>query len=181
MMSRTNLMFLTLTLTAQSLQSCASSPSANSLASEKKQSVEPKEAPIDFVSECPWGPINMHGWRSDGISKMFAAAEKTTHFEGRVSKVLNGNTDTHMPHMILLVTKKNSAPKEVVVHVGPAWYLQQQGLLIKVNDLVEIKGQALNSDENTVIATSIKKQNKNLVLRDRVGRPAWARGPHASP
>jgi hypothetical protein len=123
----------------------------------------------------------MHGWRSDGISRMFAAAEKATTFEGQVSKVLNDKSDVYMPHVILLVTKTKRPKEEVIVHAGPAWFLKQQGLLINPNDIVIVTGRLLNSDENTVIATSVSKDKKTVNLRDKTGRPAWARGPHMSP
>lgn len=183
-MSRIILKLLALTMAAHSFHSCASSPSASSSSSNKKQTtVQTGPAPNSTLNslDCPWGPMSMHGWRHDGTSHMFAAAEKDTIFQGRVSKILNDNLNRHMPHMILLVFKTKSPKEEFVVHVGPAWYLKQHSFEVEVDDIIEITGRILNSDKSTVFATTLKKGNKALNLRDIAGRPAWARAPHRIP
>jgi hypothetical protein len=168
-------------LAAHSLHSCASSPSPDSLQSFIKPIGRPVNNALESATECPWGPMAMHGWRSDGTSHMFALAEKNINFEGQVSKILGDSNKLYMPHMILLVTNKKNPSEEFIVHVGPGWYLEQQGIKINTDDIITIIGRVLNSDERSIFATSIKKKNKTVNLRDQMGRPAWARGPQMRP
>jgi hypothetical protein len=70
--------------------------------------------------------------------------------------------------------KLNTGSGQVVVHVGPQWYLDQQSVKIASGDSVEITG-AMVSRRGTDIfmASEVKKGNEVLKLRDEHGAPAW--------
>jgi hypothetical protein len=65
---------------------------------------------------------------------------------------------------------------ELVVHLGPQWYIEQQGEVpIKAGDTVEIKGvKASGGGKDFFIAGEVKKGGDILKLRDESGVPLWA-------
>ena len=59
------------------------------------------------------------------------------------------------------------------VHVGPSWYLDQQGFKFAEGDTVEVTGSMLKTNDG-MLAKTIKKGDKTLSLRNSAGRPLWA-------
>jgi hypothetical protein len=66
--------------------------------------------------------------------------------------------------------------KETVsVHLGPAWFLENQDVKIEPKDKVEIKGSRIKYDgKPAIIAAEVKKGDVVLKLRDENGIPIWA-------
>ncbi|WP_028581534.1 DNA-binding protein [Desulfogranum japonicum] len=63
----------------------------------------------------------------------------------------------------------------ISVHLGPAWYLENQDVQIAAADKIEIKGSRVTLDGKPVlIAAELKKGDKVLVLRDAGGFPVWS-------
>jgi hypothetical protein len=61
------------------------------------------------------------------------------------------------------------------VHLGPAWYVENQDVEIEPNDELEIKGSRVMFDDTpTIIAAEVKKGDDILILRDEKGFPAWS-------
>jgi len=61
------------------------------------------------------------------------------------------------------------------VHVGPAWFLQGEGLALAAGDRVEITGsQVTVNGQPALIAQVVKKGDKAVALRDLNGVPVWA-------
>lgn len=70
-----------------------------------------------------------------------------------------------------LKTEKETIP----VHLGPSWYMEQQGLKLAAGDKVEVTGSRVTyQDKPAIIAGQVKKDGKTLQLRDANGMPAWA-------
>lgn len=64
--------------------------------------------------------------------------------------------------------------KTVSVHIGPAWYLEDQEVAISPNDTIEITGIPNTwNDTTTVIASKIKLTDRTVELRDADGYPLW--------
>jgi hypothetical protein len=65
--------------------------------------------------------------------------------------------------------------ESVAVHLGPAWYIENQDVIIAPKDQIEVTGckVKLNGD-NAVIATEVKRGEEVLVLRDDKGKPVWS-------
>jgi hypothetical protein len=64
----------------------------------------------------------------------------------------------------------------VVVHLGPASYLDKQNLALVKGDVVEIVGSRTKIEgEEVLLARSVKKGETVTVLRDEIGRPMWSR------
>jgi hypothetical protein len=66
--------------------------------------------------------------------------------------------------------------KEIVkVHLGPAWYIENQDIILKPKDKIEIKGSKINfAGEPAIIAAEVKKGDMTLVLRSEDGFPMWS-------
>ena len=60
------------------------------------------------------------------------------------------------------------------VHLGPAWYMDEQKLAIKKGDTLEVTGAKTTQDQETVIlAREITMDGKKITLRDSQGFPVW--------
>ncbi len=92
---------------------------------------------------------------------------------GQVERV-----DTFMPMKgmsqgVHLQVRTDSGP--VSVHLGPAWYLENQDVKIQPKDSIEITGSRVTFDgKPAVIAKEIKKDGEVLALRDDNGYPLWS-------
>jgi hypothetical protein len=66
--------------------------------------------------------------------------------------------------------------KEMIsVHLGPAWYLENQDVKIEPKDKVEVKGARTTfAGKPAIIAAEVKKGDEVLKLRDDTGFPVWA-------
>lgn len=63
------------------------------------------------------------------------------------------------------------------VHLGPAWYIDQQGFAIEPGDVLKIKGMPFTKDgKPALIAVEIDRGEETLTLRDGEGFPLWRRG-----
>ncbi len=66
--------------------------------------------------------------------------------------------------------------KETIdVHLGPAWYIENQDVKIKAGDKIQIKGSRISfQGKPAIIASEVKKGDEILRLRDESGFPVWA-------
>jgi hypothetical protein len=66
--------------------------------------------------------------------------------------------------------------KETIsVHLGPAWYIENQDVKITPGDRVEVKGSRITFEgKPALIAGEVKKENQVLMLRDGKGFPLWS-------
>ena len=64
----------------------------------------------------------------------------------------------------------------VSVHLGPAWYWQNQGMTIEPNDRIQVQGSRVNmAGTPAIIAAQVQKGNQILRLRNENGVPVWSR------
>jgi len=64
----------------------------------------------------------------------------------------------------------------VSVHLGPAWYWQNQGMTLEPNDRIQVQGSRINQAGNpAMIAAQVQKGNQILRLRNENGVPVWSR------
>lgn len=62
----------------------------------------------------------------------------------------------------------------VDVHLGPAWYLQNQDVQIQPNDTIEVTGSRMNfNGQSAMMAASVQKGDMTLMLRNENGVPMW--------
>lgn len=63
------------------------------------------------------------------------------------------------------------------VHLGPAAFLEKQGLSLAQGDSIEVTGSKVQmGSAPAIIAQTVKKGDAVVTLRDAQGRPAWAGG-----
>jgi hypothetical protein len=69
----------------------------------------------------------------------------------------------------------DTASGPVTVRLGPAWYLDEQKLVLEPGDEIEVTGsRATGVDEPTLIAAEVKEGDRVVTLRDRrSGVPRW--------
>jgi len=67
---------------------------------------------------------------------------------------------------------------QVPVHVGPNWFLEQQGLTIAQGDELEVTGsRVVFGGTSVIIAAQIKKDGRAVRLREDSGVPVWGGPP----
>jgi hypothetical protein len=72
---------------------------------------------------------------------------------------------------LIVKTKKET----ISVHLGPAWYIDNQDLNIEPKDKIEVKGSRITFEgKPAIIAAEVKKGNEILELRNENGVPAWS-------
>ncbi len=77
---------------------------------------------------------------------------------------------SHGVHVLL-----KTATGNISVHLGPAWYLENQDVKISVHDKIEAKGSRIVFNGSpALIAAEIKKGEEVLKLRDENGYPVWS-------
>jgi len=72
--------------------------------------------------------------------------------------------------LVMLKTEQET----IAIHLGPAWYIENQELQVVPGDRVEVTGsRVMFEGKPALIATEIRKGDSVLVLRNRAGLPAW--------
>lgn len=106
----------------------------------------------------------------------------------RGARRYNVNTVETQRGRVVSIERISSAPNNYVgihitlaigderlpVHLGPAWYLEEQVLTIEINDEIEVTGSRVVFDDNpALIAAEIDVGDTVIILRDRDGIPRW--------
>lgn len=93
--------------------------------------------------------------------------------DGTVVTVDNITQGGGMFYGIHLVVRTQS--EDLSVHLGPAWYLDAQGVQIAPNDVITITGSRVTLDgQPALIASEMKKGDTAVKLRDQNGFPLWS-------
>ncbi len=62
----------------------------------------------------------------------------------------------------------------ITVHLGPAWYLNQQQIVLNPGDAVEVTGSKMEMARGTMlVAKEVKVGGKTFQFRDDQGVPLW--------
>ena len=116
-----------------------------------------------ILSECP---------KWNGSSRMYNPKTVET-INGKVLRVDSFASRRRMSHGIHLQVE--TANETIPVHLGPAWYLDNQEIEIKPNDTLKVTGSRIRFDgEPAIIAAQITKGDTTLKLRDKNGFPVWS-------
>jgi Tfp pilus assembly protein PilZ len=110
--------------------------------------------------------------RGGGSARMYDAA-KTETVTGQVVSL--EPTASRQGNCQGIGLTLNTGAENMMVHLGPQWFLDHQTVKLIAGDTVEITGsKAFRRGEAVFIAAEIKKGNEVLKLRDAGGVPAWA-------
>lgn len=67
------------------------------------------------------------------------------------------------------------AQETLSVHLGPAWYIENQDTEIGAKDSIDIVGSRITfGGEPVIIAAEVRKGDEVLKLRDKNGVPIWS-------
>jgi len=90
--------------------------------------------------------------------------------------VIESGSVIPQPHMMQgsqIILRVDS--KRYVVHLGPAWYIQQQGFSLLNGDQITVVGRLIGEGASAfVIASQLTKGEQVFSLRDKDGIPFWA-------
>jgi hypothetical protein len=113
------------------------------------------------------------GWGSGTPYNSMYNPTTVETISGEVTKVEQITLMKGMSSGVHLVVKTE---KETIdVHLGPAWYIENQDVKIKLGDKLEIKGSRITfQGKPAIIAAEMKKGEETLRLRDEKGFPVWA-------
>lgn len=117
-----------------------------------------------------WNGSNGWGYRS-GYGRMY----NLNTVETIAGEVISVDKFTPMAGMSQGVHMQLKTENETIdVHLGPAWYLDNQDMTIAPKDRVSVKGSRITwGGETVLVAAEVQKDNATLVLRDASGVPLW--------
>ena len=112
-----------------------------------------------------WGPMAPYG-------RMYDPATVET-VSGEVVSIQHFVPEKGMHAGVHLQLKTD---KETIdVHLGPAWYVENQDVKIAPKDQIQVKGSKITFDgKPAVVAAEVTKGGETLTLRDQNGVPAWS-------
>lgn len=92
--------------------------------------------------------------------------------EGRILEIGHSNEKKDERRGIYLILKTND--EVLMVHLGPAWYVNRRDRRFKIGEEVRIKGSRIDyNGQKALVAISVFKNKKVLRLRDEEGIPYW--------
>jgi len=112
-----------------------------------------------------WGPGTPYARLYD-----LQTAETVTGVVVSIDKITPWKGMSYGIHLVLKTDKET-----IPVHLGPAWYIENQDVKIVPKDKIEVKGSRITFDgKPALIAAEVKKWGEVLVLRDANGFPVWS-------
>jgi len=117
--------------------------------------------------------MGMGGWGGGTKYGRMYNAQTVETVSGEVVKVDKIKPMKGMSYGIHLLLKTEKG--EISVHLGPAWYINNQDMAVAAGDKVEVKGSRVEfGGKPAIIAAEVKKGDETLKLRDDDGFPMWA-------
>lgn len=87
-----------------------------------------------------------------------------------VDQVSHNNGISSGVHLII-----NTGTENISVHLGPAWYIDNQDIQIVKDDMITVTGSKVDyNGGQIIIAKDVIKGNNELMLRDDNGYPLWS-------
>jgi hypothetical protein len=112
-----------------------------------------------------WGPGTPYNRNYDPKSLETVSGEVVT-----LDQITPGKGMAKGVHLTLKTDKETLS-----VHLGPAWYLENQDVTIEKKDRVEVKGSRIGfGGKPAIIASEVRKGDQILTLRDNDGFPVWS-------
>lgn len=112
-----------------------------------------------------WGMEGQYGRMYDPKTVETIAGEVTG--VQRITPMKGMSSGVHL----IVKTDKETLP----VHLGPAWYIENQDIKIQLKDRIEVKGSRITfQGKPAIIAAEVKKGDETLQLRNENGFPVWS-------
>lgn len=125
-------------------------------------------APLTYAQ----GGCGKGGWGPDGAYWRLFDTRTVTTLQGEITAIKEVAPVRGTGPGVHLDIKTDR--DTVAVHLGPAWYVQNQEPSLQVKDRVQVKGSRVTVEGQTfVIASEVRKGDGVLTLRDDSGQPQW--------
>jgi hypothetical protein len=113
------------------------------------------------------------GWGMGGSYGRLYDPKTVETISGEVVKVERITPIKGMSYGVILMVKTDK--ETIPVHLGPAWYIENQDVKIEPKDKVEVTGSRVTfQGKPAIIAAQIRKGEEVLKLRDENGFPVWS-------
>ncbi len=113
------------------------------------------------------------GWGGGSQYNMMYNTSTVETIKGEIVKIELVTPMKGMSRGVHLTVK--TGKETIDVHLGPAWYIENQDVKLKVGDKIEVNGSRITlQGKPVVIAAEVKKGEEILKLRDERGFPLWA-------
>jgi hypothetical protein len=113
------------------------------------------------------------GWGiTDRYEQLFMNASQET-VVGQIMAIDTVTPLRDMAQGIMLILRTER--EDVVVHLGPAWYILYQDMSLSVKDKnIEVRGyRAMIDGKQVIMASTLVRRDRVLLMRDRDGIPYW--------
>jgi sporulation protein YlmC with PRC-barrel domain len=116
----------------------------------------------------------LRGWEpSSEYNNRFSSGTRET-ITGRITAIEHVTPTSGMSEGVALRIN-SSENQNVIVHLGPSWFIDHQQNQFKEGDQVEVQGSRVSIDNrNVVLAQLIRRGDRVMVLRTKDGWPMWA-------
>lgn len=112
------------------------------------------------------------GWGREGAYFRHFDAAKVETLSGEVISIQRVRPLKGVSQGVHLLLKTDR--EQISVHLGPAWYIDNQEPVIQPKDKIVIIGSRIQLDGKVVIiASELKRGDTSLKLRDADGHPVW--------
>jgi hypothetical protein len=120
--------------------------------------------------------VNWRGARGWGMGNTYSRMFNPSTIDTIRGEVLRIDVITPMKGMSYGVHLMVKADRETLsVHLGPAWYVENQDTKIDPKDKIEVVGSRITFEgKPAIIASEVRKGNEVLKLRDKNGFPFWS-------
>lgn len=113
------------------------------------------------------------GWKRWGATGQGYDPKTVETVAGEVVRLHQLSSGRGRAYGVGLTLKTDKETLQVML--GPAWFVEKQGLDLAPRDRVEIKGSRVSfQGRTTLIAGEVRKGDRILKLRNDAGVPAWA-------
>lgn len=128
---------------------------------------------MDSVAQQGMKWMGSGGW---GMENSYGRMYDPETVETLKGDVVSVDRVTPMKGMSYGIHAQVKTEKETIsVHLGPAWFIENQDIEIVSGERVEVKGSRVSFDgETVIIAAEVRKGNESLILRDENGFPVWS-------
>ncbi|WP_373501043.1 hypothetical protein [Desulfococcus sp.] len=121
-------------------------------------------------------PKDMGGWEVDGAYNRLYKGSERDRLKGIIEDVKEVVPLAGMSAGVALVVKDEDGDR-VLVHLGPRWFVDPEGIGVRKGDEVKIRGAWADvGGEDVFIASKVKRSEfeEYKVRRTRDGYPFWS-------
>lgn len=113
------------------------------------------------------------GWGADGEYQSMIERGQKARIQGTATNISREAPMSGMNEGII-ITVETRDQGEMPVHLGPAWFIDRQAVMLRLGDDVQIEGVEAQIDgQRVVVAHSLRSPHGEFRLRHQQGKPVW--------